>query len=215
MRIPGLPTVRRYIQGCATWGQEPSFALIMSRESWIPEQGCTGLKLRPWGSSSTSHFTFTATPMPEVLHCTGICTAVRWQMQRAAQTDAAHCGGRCSAPRRPMQRTAFFATIRPPFRPTPFHQSKDCSPPILRNAQQALHQTDSNSPDTAFWHTQEKATPPHRAQRPPRTSPFQNFCLPIPYYSEAKSTKAPRAVGFSGKLFNFAREKGKDQPPSA
>lgn len=69
----------------------------MSIESWIPEQGCTGLKLRPWGSSSTSHFTFTATPMPEVLHCTGICTAVRWQMQRAAQTDAAHCGGRCSA----------------------------------------------------------------------------------------------------------------------
>lgn len=35
--------------------------------------------------------------MPEVLHCTGIYTAVRWQMQRAAQTDAAHCGGRCSA----------------------------------------------------------------------------------------------------------------------
>ena len=35
--------------------------------------------------------------MPEVLHCTGICTAVRWQMQRAAQTDAAHCGSRCSA----------------------------------------------------------------------------------------------------------------------
>ena len=35
--------------------------------------------------------------MPEVLHCTGICTAVRWQMQRAAQTDAAHCGDRCSA----------------------------------------------------------------------------------------------------------------------
>lgn len=58
--------------------------------------------------------------MPEVLHCTGICTAVRWQMQRAAQTDAAHCGGRCSALR--------FFPNPPPFRPTPFHQSKDCSP---------------------------------------------------------------------------------------
>ena len=142
-------------------------------------------------------------------------SALHRNMHCGAMADAARCVGRCSALRRPMQHTAFFATIRPPFRPTPFHQSKDCSPPILRNAQQALHQTDSDAPDTAFWHTQEKATPPHRAQRPPRTSPFRNFCLPIPYYSEAKSTKAPRAVGFSGKLFNFAREKGKDQPPSA
>lgn len=49
-------------------------------------------------------------------------------MHCGAMADAARCADRCSALRRPMQRTAFFATIRPPFRPTPFHQSKDCSP---------------------------------------------------------------------------------------
>lgn len=200
MRIPGLPTVRRYIQGCATWGQEPSFALIMSRESWIPEQGCTGLKLRPWGSSSTSHFTFTATPMPEVLHCTGICTAVRWQMQRIAEADAAH---------------RVFCHNPPFLSPHTISPVQRLASPIPTNAPQTLHQTNSNSPDTAFRHTQGNTTPPHRAQRPPHASPFRNFRVHVPYYSEAKSTKAPRAVGFSGKLFNFAREKGKDQPPSA
>lgn len=77
-------------------------------------------------------------------------SALHRNMHCGAMADAARCADRCSALRRPMQRTAFFATIRPPFRPTPFHQSKDCSPPILRNAQQALHQTDSDAPDTAF-----------------------------------------------------------------
>lgn len=61
------------------------------------------------GASSTSHFIFPATPMPEVLHRTGIRTAVRWQMQRAARTDAAHCGGRCSALRFLTQSALPFA----------------------------------------------------------------------------------------------------------
>lgn len=56
-----------------------------------------GAATTPLGFKQHIPFIFTATPMPEVLHCTGTCTAVRWQMQRAAQTDAAHCGGRCSA----------------------------------------------------------------------------------------------------------------------
>ena len=55
-------------------------------------------------------------------------SALHRNMHCGAMADAAHCGGRCSAPRRPMQRTAFFPPIRPPFRPTPFHQSKDWPP---------------------------------------------------------------------------------------
>ena len=47
------------------------------------------------------------------LRCDGRCSALRRQMQRIAEADAAHC---------------VFSPIRPPFRPTPFHQSKDCSP---------------------------------------------------------------------------------------
>lgn len=49
-------------------------------------------------------------------------------MHCGAMADAARCVGRCNALRRPMQHTAFFATICPPFRPTPFHQSKDWPP---------------------------------------------------------------------------------------
>lgn len=55
-------------------------------------------------------------------------SALHGNMHCGAMADAARCADRCSALRKPMQRTAFFATIRPSFRPTPFHQSKDCSP---------------------------------------------------------------------------------------
>lgn len=183
--------------------------LRLNHEQRILNSGARlhGAETTPLGASSTPHFIFTATPMPEVLHCTGICTAVQWQMQRAAQTDAAHCGGRCSALR--------FFPNPPSLSPHTISPVQRLASPIPTNAPQTLHQTNSNSPDTAFRHTQGNTTPHHRAQRPPHASPFRNFYVHIPYYREAKSTKAQRAVGFSGKLFNFAREKGKDCPPSA
>ena len=68
-----------------------------------------GAATTPLGFKQHIPFIFTATPMPEVLHCTGTCTAVRWQMQRAAQTDAAHCGGRYSALRFLTQSALPFA----------------------------------------------------------------------------------------------------------
>ena len=83
--------------------------------------------------------------MPEVLHCTGICTAVRWLMQRAAWADAAHC---------------VICPNPPSLSPQAISPVQGLSSPIPQNVPLALHQPDS---DTLMPHSE---TSGRTARRP-------------------------------------------------
>lgn len=167
-----------------------------------------GAATTPLGFKQHIPFIFTATPMPEVLHCTGTCTAVRWQMQRAAQTDAAHCGGRCSALR-------FLPQSALPFAPHHFTSPRTALP------------LSYEMPDKLCTRPIRTPLIPH-SETSGRTArrPIEHDARPTPVRSETfvyifliiakrKAQKHREQLVFPANCLTLQERRGKTAPPSA